>query len=160
MSDPRIDGFQMTRQRSSGPERAYPAPAARGGGVSTGMIVLVTSPSDPIVVPGGTTTGASIKMMRVKRKMPEIQAACYDGTNAVQMAAWLLAMGRTARVDFQPNKPPLLINPATNAVIAPAWLLPNLEAVKDGEVGTVYDQIGEIEVVPITNTAPTPPTTP
>lgn len=121
------------------------------------MIGLVTS---PIVVPDGTTTGASIKMMRVKRKMPEMRAACYDGTNAVQMAAWLLAMGRTARVDFQPNQPPQLINPATNAVILPGWLLPTLEPIKEGEVGAVYDQIGDIEVVPITNATPPAETTP
>lgn len=116
--------------------------------------------SDPIVVPGGTTTGASIKVMRVKRKMPEIQAACYDGTNAVQLAAWLLANGRAARVDFQPNKPPLLMDPTTNKPIAPGWLLPSLEAVKDGEVGTVYEQIGEVMDVPITNTGAIGTTTP
>lgn len=106
-----------------------------------------------IPVPAGTTTAGTVRQLQVRRRMPQMSAVCYDGSNAVQVAAWLLGNGRSCSVEFRTDGPPRLQTPG-GIPLETGWLLPNMEVIEEQELGTVYDQIGDEVVVPIT--PPTP----
>lgn len=108
-----------------------------------------------IPVPSGTTTTGSVRQIRARRNTPELSAVCYDGSNAVQVAAWLLGNGQNCTVEFRTDGPPRLRTP-DGGELGTGWVLPNLETITNQELGTVYEQVGDEVVIPIT--APTPPT--
>lgn len=94
----------------------------------------------PVPVPPGTTTAGSIKQITIRRKSPEIPAACYDGANAVQVAGWLIGRGQPCNLAMQPGTPPVLVAPDGSPVKL-GWVLPNLEVVSDQELSALYEQV-------------------
>lgn len=99
-----------------------------------------SDPTTPVPVPPGTTTAGTVKQIKVRRKMPDLLAACYDGTNAVQVAGWLLGQGQPCNLVMVPGKPPVLTN-AGGVPVAQGWVLPNLEVIAEQELGTTYEKI-------------------
>lgn len=106
-----------------------------------------------IPVPPGTTTAGTVRQIQVRRNTPALSAVAYDGSNAVQVAAWLLGQGRSCTVEFRTDGPPRLLTEGSEAM-ALGWVLPSMEVVAAQELGPVYEQIGDEELVPITPPVP------
>lgn len=120
----------------------------------------MTTPETPTIpVPPGTTTAGTVRQIKVRRNTPALAAVCYDGTNAVQVAAWLLGQGRSCKVEFRTDGPPRLLASAGD-VLKTGWVLPSMEVIGTQELGPVYEQVGDEVVIPITSPTPTAPEEP
>lgn len=110
-----------------------------------------------IPVPPGTNTAGTVRQIMARRSAPALAAVCYDGANAVQVAAWLLGQGRSCKVEFRTDGPPCLLT-EKGASLPTGWVLPSMEVISNQELGTVYEQIGDEVVIPIGTPTPTEPT--
>lgn len=102
----------------------------------------MSEPTTPVPVPPGTTTTGTVKQIKVRRKTPDLLAVCYDGTNAVQIAGWLMGQGKACQLSMQPGKPPVLLG-ADGAVVKIGWVLPSLEVIAEQELGTTYEKVAD-----------------
>lgn len=95
----------------------------------------------PVPIPGGADTALTVEQISVRRRAPSMPAVRYDGSNAVQVGAWVLGQNRVScRVDFRQGKMPVLVR-EDGTEVARGWILPNLEVVSEQDLTTVYERL-------------------
>lgn len=98
------------------------------------------SGSTPVPVPNNASTQLQLESVQIRRRSPVQTAVKYDGSNAVQLAAWLLAHGRRCQVSFSPDAPPKLM--AEDGTPVPqGWVLSNLEVLGEQDLTTIWEKV-------------------
>jgi len=77
----------------------------------------------------------------LRRKMPDLAAYWYDGTNAVAAAQWLAGQGTKAQIEFPtaPNALPYLVGVDGAALPTQVYVLTSLETVDQTDLAANYD---------------------
>jgi len=77
----------------------------------------------------------------IKRRVPELPAYLYDGTNAVAVASWVNQQGGSCQITFPPgnNAMPQLIGQDGQPVSTGVYVLPTLEVISFEDMDAQYD---------------------
>jgi hypothetical protein len=109
-----------TRARKATPEKAVEPETAVEG--------------DPAARPQSVT---------IKRRVPELSAYLYDGTNAVAVASWVNQQGGSCQIAFPPgnNALPQLMGADGVPVLPGCYILPTLEVITFEDFDAQYDVV-------------------
>jgi hypothetical protein len=77
----------------------------------------------------------------IKRRVPELPAYFYDGTNAVAVASWVNQQGGSCQISFPSgnNALPQLIGQDGQPVPSEVYVLPTLEVITFADMDAQYD---------------------